>query len=1214
MAASGVLPLTDVQYVPFADATGSPPRRWSIAWMREAPVRIRSLEIVGFKSFADRATLEFDRGVSAIVGPNGCGKSNVVDAIRWVMGEQNPRNLRGRVMEDLVYAGTEKRAAVGMAEVTLRLDASEGAVPAAYAGFAEIEITRRLYRSGESEYLINRVPCRLRDVLDFFLDTGIGIRGYTIVQQGQIAGIVSTRPEERRFIFEEAAGIGKYRQRRQETERKLRSTEENLLRVGDILGELKRQINSLDRQAGRAHRYKELSGRVRDLELVVAREEFDAELARQRTAEREAENVRVEVVALDARVAREEAALEAGRRARLDREKVLGETSERLYALRTEIQSLESRVGYERRERESLLGLVKQREDETEQLREQMESNRSGLHEAVTRLAAAEARLERETSDVEAQEHLLRENDGKLADRQGRREALQSQLVQGSVEAASFRSRVETLEGRREELERRLRQLEEELEARTREVEGSQREEISLDALSRRALAEQNEHARLLAQALRAHAEAARRLEQAQTQLLAARDRVHQLSARLGSLRELEETKSLHVKKFLDRVPEAERRAIRGLLSDQLRVQEGLETAVEAVLSLRLDAVVAEDPESALLLLEWVRGADVGRTTVLCLSEEVPAPARGFVPVGRPLAEFVSASAPVDSLVRRLLRDVYLIEEGLSEVVRRYGLGEVPATFVTREGELLDRSGALTVGRGATPGALSRVREIRKLEDQLSEAEAVVSEAQRAAVGIAVASTERESEIENARSRRHTAELAVLQLEKDLERFRERGKDARESLEAHRRTKSGLEADIEASREERLAISGRLSELDRLLSQDEMERERLALEIAELARQLEQAEQAVVRRRIELAECGATRDQLRVGRDRTQQAIDETLGWISRRREEIRTGREQAEALQASAAEASQQLAELILREEVVRDEQQSLRDAFESDSADLGEVEERSRVARREQDELRERLSAGELAVAEARMLCDGLVARIREQSGVDLASFEPSPEQLAGDAEQRRAEVSQLRLTLRALGDVHLGAIEEYEEVSERYRYLREQKADLEVSVERLRNAIARINRTSRKRFRETFEAINKEFKKLFPELFDGGRARLTLTEAEDVLEAGIEIDAQPPGKRLQNVNLLSGGEKSLTAIALLFSVFRVKPSPFFLLDEVDAALDEANVERFNDLVTQTSSDSQFLLISHSRSTIARARTLYGITMQEPGLSKLVTVDLVA
>ncbi len=1185
-----------------------------MAWIGEAPLRIRSLEIAGFKSFADKATLDFDRGVSAIVGPNGCGKSNVVDAIRWVMGEQNPRNLRGTKMEDLVYAGTLKRAAVGMAEVTLRLDASEGTVPADYSGFSEIEVTRRLYRSGESEYLINRVPCRLRDVLDFFLDTGVGVRGYTIVQQGQIAAIVSTRPEERRFIFEEAAGIGKYRQRRRETERKLHSTEENLLRVGDILGELRRQINSLDRQARRAHRYKELSAQVRELELVVAREEFDRERVRQQAAERDAESVRGEVVALDARVAREEAALETGRRAHLDREKILGETSDRLYALRTEIQSIESQVEYERREHESLLGLVRQREGETQQLLEQMESNRSQLHEAVTRLAAAEERLERETADVETQEGLLRDDASKLAGRQGRREALQLQLVQRSAEAASLGSRVEALEGRREELERRLRQQDEELETRSQAVEGCRREESSLDDQRRRALAEQNEHARLLAQALRAHEEEARRLEQAQAQLLAAHDRAQQLSARLDSLRELEETRTLRAKKLLDQIPEAERRGIRGLLSDQLQVQEGLEAAVDAVLSLRLDAVVADDPERALSLLEWFRAADAGRATVLCLSDETPAPARGFVPVGRPLADFVSAGAPVDSLVRRLLREVYLVDEGLGEIARRYGLSEVPATFVTRDGELLDRSGAMTVGRVAAPGVLSSVREIRELEVGVTEAEALVSESQRTAAEIAARSVERVSEIENARSRRHTAELAVLQLEKDLERIHERGKDAGESVEAHRRAKAGLVADLETSSEERLAISERLGALDRLLSQDEVERERLSLEVAELARQLEQAEQGVVRRRIELAECGATREQLRVGRDRTQQAVDEALEWISRRREEIRTGQEQAEALQASTAEASQRLAELVRKEEVVREEQQSLRDAFESESADLSEVEEHSRGARRERDALRERLSASELAVAEARMACDGLVARIREQTGVDLAGFEPSTEQLAGDAEERRTEVARIRQMLRALGDVHLGAIEEYEEVSERHRYLGEQKADLEASVERLRNAIARINRTSRKRFRDTFDAINEEFTKLFPEMFGGGRARLTLTETEDVLESGIEIDAQPPGKRLQNVNLLSGGEKSLTAIALLFAVFRVKPSPFFLLDEVDAALDEANVGRFNDLVAQTSDASQFLLISHNRSTIAKARTLYGITMEEPGLSKLVTVDLVA
>ena len=335
---------------------------------------------------------------------------------------------------------------------------------------------------------------------------------------------------------------------------------------------------------------------------------------------------------------------------------------------------------------------------------------------------------------------------------------------------------------------------------------------------------------------------------------------------------------------------------------------------------------------------------------------------------------------------------------------------------------------------------------------------------------------------------------------------------------------------------------------------------------------------------------------------------------IARRREEVRGSRERAESLARSSADASRLLGEQIRREETARSGQESLRAAYEDANRRVEQTELEARAAARERESLRERLSAHELDVQEASLRRDQLLERIRERYGIDLASYEPPPEALERDHEARQAEATRLRQSLDAMGDVHLGAIEEYEEVSERFRYLSEQKADLSLSIERLRNAIARINRTSRARFRETFEAVNEQFKKTFPRLFLGGRAHLSLTEAEDVLESGIEITAQPPGKRLQNVNLLSGGEKALTAIALLFAVFAVKPSPFFLLDEVDAALDDANVHRFNELVQEMAADSQFLLITHNKATIEISEKLFGITMQEPGLSKLVTVDLVS
>jgi len=1174
-------------------------------------LRIRSLELVGFKSFADKTTFAFDRGISAIVGPNGCGKSNVIDALRWVMGEQNPRHLRGRGMEDVIFAGTEKKPAVGMCEVTLVLDNSDGLAAPPYGGFSEIQISRRLYRDGESEYLINKTPVRLRDVLDFFLDTGVGTRGYTIVEQGHIAELVSSKPEERRIIFEQAAGIGKYRQRRKETESKLKATEQNLLRVNDILVELRRQIGSLDRQAAKANRYKKLRAELRELELVVAHESYARDSAELADAERELEALRAEGVGLDARAGRADADLETARRAHLDRERELSRASESLYALRSQIQGLENRIGYERRERAGLIALADEREQELRELEARLASDSTGLHEALTRLAELEERVRADELELARRDTELHDHAERLAAAQGRREALHARLVELSADEASVGALADRLEERRREFELRLRESEDAIEAGAQQVEELLRDEAGLEGRLRLGLAERDDHGRQLAESLRTQERTREHERGLARELEQAREKLQVSLAQLESLRENEQSESRRAAELLERLPERERARVRGWLSNALHSADGYEAAVEAVLAQRLEGLLVDDSDIALELLRQIRDERIGRATVLALDAGPQEANTGFVPLGRPLTDFVSSDARSAPLLHRLLRDVYLVDD-LAEAIARFGVDHPPATFVTRAGEVLDRSGALTGGSGAPPGALSRAGEIRRLSALTSELEPRVA---ALAEELATTRARIESlarEIENSRSRRHTADIAVVNVEKDLERMRERGKLAHDSLELSKIDKRGLAEQLETLGAERVRALERRDELARDRNRAEAGRGELQLQLQNLARELERVEQRVVQARIELAELGARRDQETQARERLQIAVQEGRERIERRREEVRSARERGAELARSADEAQLELDAQIRLEEEARQQQAALRDAFEASASALESLEGEVRAATRERELLRERLAARELAVHDARMRLEQLVAGIRERYEVELASFTPSSEP-PGTSEERESELERVRQALRSLGEVHLGAIEEYEEVSERCRYLSEQKSDLELSIERLRGAIARINRTSRERFRETFDAVDKVFQTVFPKMFEGGRAHLTLTDDEDVLEAGIEIIAQPPGKKLQNVNLLSGGEKSLTAMALLVAVFTVKPSPFFLLDEVDAALDDANANRFNNLLREMSKTSQFLMITHNKQSIEIADALFGVTMQERGLSKLVTVDLV-
>jgi chromosome segregation protein len=1151
----------------------------------------------------------FDRGISAIVGPNGCGKSNVIDALRWVMGEQNPRHLRGRAMEDLIFSGTEKKPAVGMCEVVLTLDNSDGLAPQPYGAFSEIQVARRLYRDGESEYLINKTPVRLRDVLDFFLDTGVGTRGYTIVEQGQIAELVSSKPEERRVIFEQAAGIGKYRQRRRETESKLKATEQNLLRVNDILVELRRQISSLDRQAAKANRYKKLRAELRELELAVARESNARDSAALAAAESELADLRAAGAGCDARAARADADLENARRDHLDCERELGRASESLYAVRSEIQALESRIGYERRESAGLVTLADEREAELRELEAQLAADSAGLRDAMSRLIELEERVRADEAELARRDEELREHAERLAAAQGRREALHARLVELSGEDASVSALADRLDERQAELELRLRDNEAAIEDGAERVAGLRRDEEGLETRLRMALAERDELGRLLAESLRAQERGRERERELKAETERARERLQLLVATLESLRESERRASLKAAELIERMPEAGRARVRGFLSNALHAAEGFETAVEAVLAGRLESLLVGEPDDALALLAELR--DVGRATVLPLEAGRADAETGFVPLGRPLRELVTAEPNAAALVDRLLRDVYLVDD-LGEAVRRFGAARPPAIFVTRAGELLDRNGALTGGLGAPPGALSRAGDTRRAEAERSELEphcaALASELRAASARL----EEIGREIENTRNRRHTAELAVVNVEKDLERLRERGKQAHDSLELEKTDKASLLDQLEQLGDERGRMSARRAALVQERARAESGRSDLQLQLQSLARDLERVEQRAVQSRIELASLGARRDQEAHERDRLQTAEREGRERSGRRRTEVANARERAAELLRSAAESQLELDRKLVIEEEQRTRQAGLREQYEASGAAVEGFEVELRAATREREALRETLAAHELSVHDARMRCEQLVASIRERYEIELASYEP-PADLPGTPEEREAELERVRQSLRSLGEVHLGAIEEYEEVSERCRYLGEQKADLELSIERLRGAIARINRTSRERFRETFDAVDKVFQTVFPKMFEGGRAHLLLTESEDVLEAGIEIIAQPPGKKLQNVNLLSGGEKSLTAMALLVAVFTVKPSPFFLLDEVDAALDDANAKRFDDLLREMSKTSQFLMITHNKQSIEIADSLFGVTMQEPGLSKLVTVDLV-
>lgn len=1232
-------------------------------------MRIKSLQLHGFKSFVDRTVFSFDEGMTAVVGPNGCGKSNVVDAIKWVMGEQSARKLRGKGMDDVIFAGSENRPPIGMAEVTLTFENIDGQAPAAYAAYSEIEIARRLYRSGESEYLMNKQPARLKDVHDFFRDTGIGLRGYTIVEQGKVAEIVSAKPDERRGLIEEAAGISKYKARRREAESKMRSTEQNLVRVNDVLGEIRRQISTLERQAKKAARYKRLQETQRILELSLAADERQS---LQDEVERESASLgtlKDQTTALETQLAERELAAQEHRISLAEAEKAVTAGAERLYGLRSEIKNLEGRIELARRERDNLEESSESRRGELAQLAEQLTAAEQEHLGAKQELEQLERGLEQEQSAIEVAERDVQSAQESLRSLETERDGKNTAHVELLTSVARLEDRMANLADRRAAIDQQLRGVDADVEAKQSEATLAGDEQNSLEEGLRNLLAERDRLQEQLRDAIRQHDRAKETLRtstEAEQQAL----KVTQTTrARFDSLREVVEGRqdvaagARHLMEGGEST--ATRFGLKGLVRDLLEADSEVERAVEAVLADRADAIVIDESRGALAALDVLREEGAGRG-VFVVQRSVPEIASGTVPLGDPLLKRVRPRAGSESVARTLLGDVYLIDR-LERAFEHFGTGRLPATFVTPNGDLATPEGVVRGGGDSSAsGVFTRAREVRELEVEVAQLDLAAESAREtrelADSGLARAG----EELENLRNRHHTAALAVANHEKDLERSTEKVKRIGEAQQTRVAERSDLLGEQESVADELIRLQDRSQELvgDREASQRALDA--LVLQISSSGRDLSRRESKVAELRVAYRARDDHRVRLRETASRAEQSERETRGWIDRRNEEIAAALQRREALLGEIEGAEGELSVQLEAEEVARIESDRLREQFDATAARVAEIEDAARDLRTELGGAREKTSQAELKLSEARMRLDHQASTVRERWDIEIETWKlPTLEELdasgedAGEGEgaaevatetddataaglvdeegepemspaaalrearrnielamrpteERRREAEKVRKSLQSLGDVNLGAIEEHEELAERFRFLSEQKEDLEGTIHNLREAISRINRTSRKRFRETFELVRKHFEENFPRLFGGGKASLELTEAEDILEAGVDIMAQPPGKRLQNVNLLSGGEKTMTALALLVAVFQVRPSPFFLLDEVDAALDDANVGRFNQLITEMAQRSQFLVITHNKRTIEVADVLYGVTMEQRGVSKLVSVVL--
>jgi len=1135
-------------------------------------MRIKRLDITGFKSFMDRVVIGFDDGVTGVVGPNGCGKSNVVDAIRWAMGEQSAKNLRGRGMEDVIFNGSETHAPLSMAEVTLTFSVEpEDILPETLAGLPEVSVTRRLFRSGESEYQINKTTTRLLDITELFLGTGVGTRAYSIIEQGRVGQIVSARAEDRRSIIEEAAGVTKYKARRRAAERKMEYTQQNLLRVNDIVTELERRLDSLERQAKKAEKYKRLKGEMRDIELHFSSHRWLELQAHRKVLEAQLTELNADERATYERVKTLEADISLRRESLESDSAALEQMSADVFAIESQVQLDAQSIAHWQEDLAATQARVTQAEAELADVLVKKTQAEQDKAEGLAELDRMGVASKEDEVSLQVKEEELRRATELLAEVVTRLESDRLSLVEIASRVANHESKLLGLEQRRTELGERQGRL-------TAEVEALRAEEAQLDA-ARREVLERVEQTRQMSIELtqrRGEEEATltgirEAFAENEVMVGAVREELADKRSRLGSLEEIAKNYDgfdRGVRAVMTKAgPEPKQAGVFGLVSDVVSASSEYEQAIEAALGERLQHVIVETPERAYELLQYLKAGHEGRSSFLAVPMDAvePLPALELADVLSMALSLVQVSdETLRPVVTQLLSGVAVVHD--LDAARRCAASHPAYTFVTQDGDVVRPGGLVTGGvmEGPAVGVLQKKREIGDLQGDVVRLEERYNELITRHYELQKQMGQSEGVLKGIEKNSHVEEVQLAGHEKDLHsagsglvKLRDRIAGVQAELEQLESLKGGLEFELESSRGE--VMHG---QTDREMRDDRVrlmtgEKESLDAKLAALASE-------VTALKVKCASVSERGEAARLRVDSLSLQLDELTERAGRLAQGRDEGKAHLEQLEARMAETATERGERQEQHRVAKLELETRRSGHAERSARVVDDEHVLRELREKIDGLSQSLSTMTLKGKELSLELEHLVSTVAERFQVNLIEALHQYHLLPQLAAESQEKLKDLRGQLERMGEVNVTAIEEHQEIRDRFAFLSKQKADLEDSLRQLRDAIEKIDETSRKRFQETFEVVNEKFQAVFPRLFGGGRASLMLIPGGPGEEPGVEILAQPPGKKLQTVNLFSGGEKALTAVALIFAIFLIKPTPFCLLDEVDAPLDEGNVGR--------------------------------------------------
>ena len=1178
---------------------------------------LKSIEIQGFKSFANKLTFQFHNGITGIVGPNGSGKSNVADAVRWVLGEQRIKQLRGASMQDVIFSGTEMRKPLSYAYVAITLDNSDHQLAIDYD---EVTVARRIYRSGESEYMINGSICRLKDVNELFYDTGIGKEGYSIIGQGQIDKILSGKPEERRELFDEAAGIVKFKRRKNAAQKKLEDEQQNLIRVKDILSELEKQVGPLERQAEKAKIYLKKKEELKTLDVNV----FLLENARLRTqlqeleekyniastqledTSKEYESIKAEYESIEAQIEALEKAIEDARTSLTDTNVLRGKLEGEINVLKEQINSAQSNTSHLHNRQENIRTQISDKEkekqgilDEKSEIDKQVEEITATRDEVRALLVAVQNRIEELNDNIESGKNTIigeLNQRATIKSKMGRYDTMMEQI---NIRKSQLTSKLVQVKSDEQAQKQQLLQLEEEFEQVTKTLSVMNEQAASMELK----LGEVRESLVSKDQALR------------ETQ-----ETYHQENSRLEALSNLTERYEGYggsVKRVMEQ--KDKENGIIGVVADIIKVDQKYETAIETALGGNIQNIVTDDEETAKKMIAFLKKEKAGRATFLPLTsitkpQEFKNPdaldEKGVIGMAD---ELVQIDAKYKNVAKAMLGRIVVVDnvDNAVKIARKFDYG---VRMVTLEGELLVPGGAISGGAFKNnSNLLGRRREIEELEKKVKELAASIETLQQ--------------EIEDTKENRNKMRMELEALKADIQRKFIEQNTARLNVSAAREKQEETKEGFDSLKNEETEIESQIKEIE--ASKQEIQRELALSEEVERNTQLQvqQFQTELEGKREEESDAAGKVSEWDLKVEKMlqtqgfhQQNVDRIESEIRRYADElaeVMQGLSDTETTIEDKKNNIEALKQTILASHTSQNEaEKKLKDDMELKET----LATKQKNFFKNREELSERMTGLDKEVfrlatqkEKAEETLEGQINYMWDEYEITLSDAANIRNEEMTDLSAMKKDIASLKDQIKRLGDVNVNAIEDYKNLMERYTFLQTQHDDLVEAEKILQGIIEELDGAMRKQFNEKFAQINREFDKVFKELFGGGKGTLELMEDEDVLEAGIRIIAQPPGKKLQNMMQLSGGEKALTAISLLFAIQNLKPSPFCLLDEIEAALDESNVSRFASYLHKLTKNTQFIVITHRRGTMERADRLYGITMQEKGVSTLVSVNLI-